>query len=142
MDGARLLRYTAPAFLAGWALHTADHVRRGFGHSPAAVVWGGNAGLAAAALVTVLVLGGHRLAPQLAVVYGFGSAIVVAAAHLPPHWGFLSEPFRSEVDALSWATLVLALACSLAFGAAGARVLLASSPRRTSTNERGVAWSR
>jgi hypothetical protein len=119
-DGRLLLRLTATVYLAGWTLHTADHIRRGIDAITAEVFWAGNiSGLIALAAIG-LAFAGHRLAPVAAVAAGLPAAIGVAAVHLLPGWGVFSDSLPDgHVDRLTWAAVLVEIAGALAFGLAG-----------------------
>ena len=120
----RMLNYAACFFAASLVIHGADHLRRGFTAVTAEVLWGGSL-LSVAGLATVLfVLCGHRLAPLLAVVVGFPTALGVAASHLLPRWSALSDSFVSgDADLLSWVVVLAEIVGAFMLGVAGARTL-------------------
>lgn len=149
----RVLRYAALVYTAGFLAHNGDHVRRGLDVLTPEVFWAGTvSGMVAVAAIT-LALVGHRLAPLVAVAHGFSQALGVAAVHLLPRWGALSDSLPDGgVDALSWAAVLVEIAGALAFGAAGAYAfhragaarLRASGARRLATSSdrrRSGAWS-
>src|SRR5947209_943279 len=82
----QLLRFTAAVFAVAFVLHGADHVRRGVDVITGVVRAAGAVQAVAGAIAVVLVLRRHRLAPTVAVVVGFASAVGFTAAHLLPHW--------------------------------------------------------
>src|SRR5207245_7860822 len=93
----RPLLMCSAVFVIGNALHTADHVRRGwgsplFGLTPE-VMTGGALVSSGAFLVLWLTWRRHPWAPQVATVVGFLSAVAVAAAHLAPPWGPFSNSY-------------------------------------------------
>jgi len=118
---SRLLRASAWAYLGGFVLHTGDHLRRGLGSVTPEVLWAGNAsGVLAIAAIT-LVLVHHRLGPWVAAVMGLSAALGVAAVHLTPRWGSLSDSLpQGRVDALTWVAVLIEVGGALAFGMAGA----------------------
>ena len=96
------LQGAAWVFIASWVVHTSDHARRGLDASPDGVVWAGTlVGLLAAVVVT-LILVGHASAPALAAVAFPAIAFGVAASHLPPDWGSLSDPILVESNTDGW----------------------------------------
>lgn len=137
---ARLLRYAALVYAAGFLLHNGDHVRRGFDVlTPEVFAAGTVTGVVAMAAIT-LALVGHRVAPLVAVVHGFSQALGVAAVHLLPHWSAFSDSLPDgHVDALSWAAVLAEIAGALALGAAGAYALRHSG---WSGHDRGVPEAR
>jgi hypothetical protein len=124
----RVLIYAALFYGAGFLIHNADHIRRGFSVEPTGVLIAGSlAGIAQLAAI-VAVLARHRLAPVLAVAFGFPDAIGIAAVHLLPHWSSsLSDAFPGAhgtgVTALSWVAAITEITGALAFGFAGLYVL-------------------
>jgi hypothetical protein len=129
MHGDRFLRVAALVYLGGLVLHTADHVRRGLDVITPAVLWAGNLSTAIGLVTVGLVLTRHRLGPLVAALTGLPIALGVAAVHLLPEWGALSDPFvdagHSGVTAWSWAVVVIEIAGALALGLAGAQILAA-----------------
>jgi hypothetical protein len=128
----RVLTYAALFYAAGFLIHNADHIRRGFAVEPTAVLVAGSAAGLAQLVAIVAVLTRHRLAPLLAVAVGFPDAIGIAAVHLLPHWSSsLSDAFPGAhgtgVTAVSWVAAIAEVAGALAFGLAG---LYALSGRR------------
>jgi hypothetical protein len=118
--GLRALRLATLLFAAGFLLHNGDHLRRGLDALTPEVFWAGTAGAVVSLVAIGLVLGRHRLAPAVAVVAGFALAAGVAAVHLLPPWGALSDSLPGAgVDALSWVAVLLEIGGALALGAAG-----------------------
>lgn len=124
MDTNRLLRITAYMYLAGYAIHGADHIARGMDKTPDAVKIGGFLGLLAGLTAIGFVVSRRRLSAHLAIVVGFVTAVGLTAVHVPPHWSAFSQPFRGGVNALDWASVVVAVLGSLAFGIAGVYALM------------------
>src|SRR5947208_73094 len=116
--GARLLRWAAAFYGVAWAIHTADHVRRGTNVVTTEVFV---LGTAAAVFLK------HRWAPALAIVVGVPDGIGIFAAHLLPRWSAFSDAFPGAhgtgVTAFSWVAAILEIVAALAFAAAGAYVL-------------------
>ena len=133
-DGAsgRILRYAALLYAVGLAAHTADHLRRGTAVLTWEVFWAGLLSTAMGVATIAVILAGHRLAPQLAVLFGFPVALGVAAVHLLPHWSALSDAFPGArgtgVSALSWTVVLVEITGALAVGVAGALALPRGSP--------------
>jgi hypothetical protein len=120
----RLLRYAALVYAVGFLLHTADHLRRGLDVLSPEVFWAGNVTGVVAMAAIALALGGHRLAPLVAVAHGFSQALGVSAVHLLPSWGAFSDSLPDGgADVLSWAAVLVEIAAAFAFGAAGAYIL-------------------
>jgi hypothetical protein len=115
----KALRVTAYLYFAGYAIHSVDHLARGIDKTPSAVRLAGLAAFAASIVVVALVVRRHRSAASLAIVAGFGTALGVAAVHVPPEWGAFSQPFRDNVTALDWASVAVNVITALAFGIAG-----------------------
>src|SRR5438128_6161055 len=89
----RALRYAAGVYAIGLAVHTGDHLRRGFGVLTRHVFWAGNLSTVIGVTAVVLIFARHRLAPLAAVWAGFPIAIGVAAVHLLPRWSACSDAF-------------------------------------------------
>jgi len=127
MHADRYLRAAAVVYAVGLALHTADHLRRGLDTVTPAVLWAGNVSTAIGLVTVVLVLNRHRLGPFVAAVTGVPIALGVAAVHLLPDWGALSDPFvggaAAGVTAWSWTVVLVEIAGALMLGLAGALVL-------------------
>jgi hypothetical protein len=117
------LRYAAWFYGIAWAVHTGDHLRRGFSAITAEVnVLGTTAAILQVAAI-VLVFRRHRLAPIFAVAIGFPDGIGIAAVHLLPHWSSFSDAFPGAhgtgVTGFSWVAAVVEIVAALTFGAAG-----------------------
>lgn len=120
----RLLKAAARYYAAAFLLHTGDHLRRGVDAVTPEVFWAGMVASVVAMVAIVLVLSGHRLAPQIAVMAGFPLALGYAAVHLAPRWSAFSDPFPGGgVDAVSWAAALIEIAGAFALGATGAYAL-------------------
>ena len=114
------LRWAAVLLAVGLLVHTADHLRRGLDEITTQVFWAGNVSTVLALAAITLVFAGHRRAAQLAVVVGLSQALGVAAVHLLPAWGVLSDSLADGgVDAISWVAVLAEIAGAAAFGAAG-----------------------
>lgn len=113
------LAIAAAAYLAANLLHGADHLRQGVAGVGVPVKVGG-ALLTAGAIATFARRRDPR-APLLAMAVGFTSAMLVAAAHLAPHWSALSDSYIDDVhpDALAWAVVLVELATAFLLGVAG-----------------------
>src|SRR5215471_6269873 len=126
---ARVLWYAALFYLAAWAVHTGDHIRRGLGTVTPEVSTLGTIAAVAQVVAIAAVLGRHRLAPVLAVVIGFPDAIGIAAVHLLPHWSAFSDAFPSShgtgVTAFSWFAAIVEIVAAFAFAFAGLYALQA-----------------
>lgn len=130
------LRTAGFVFLGGLVLHNGDHMRRGLSGIPEAVTWAGTLVLALAAVALTLVFTHHDLAPLAATVTGFATAAGVAASHLVPRWGPLSNPLAgSGVGALTWVAVLAEIAGALALAAAGLAI-----ERRHGYAPRVPAW--
>ena len=73
--GYRLLRYACILYIVGFALHTADHFRRGTDTLTPEVFWLAGVANVVGVIVIALVFTGHSLAPLAAVVKGFTTEI-------------------------------------------------------------------
>jgi hypothetical protein len=78
-------------------------------------------------LTITLVFARHRLAPLLCVITGFFVAFGVAAVHLLPGWSAFSDAFPgghgTGVTVLSWAVVLIEIACAFLMGLAGLAAL-------------------
>ena len=120
----RILRRAAVFFAVGFAIHNADHIRRGASSVTTALFVAGNLAAVVSVATIVLVLLRHRLAPQIGVAAGFPLAIGFTAAHMLPTWSALSDSFvDGNVSAFSWFASLMEIAGALALGFAGLAVL-------------------
>src|SRR4051812_4908011 len=123
-QGDGILRGAAIFFAVGFAIHNADHIRRGASSVTTALFVAGNLAAVVSVVAIVLILRRHRLAPQIAVLAGFPLAIGFAAAHMLPTWSALSDSFvDGHVSAFSWFASLLEIAGALTLGMAGLYVL-------------------
>jgi hypothetical protein len=122
--GQRWLRAAALVFAAGFVLHNADHVRRGFDALTAHVLVAGSLGGLLTLGAIGLVLARHPLAPLAAVAVGYQMAVGVAAVHLLPRWSAFSDSLPDgPVDGWTWVAVLAEIAGALAFGLAGSYAL-------------------
>ena len=129
----RLLRYTAILFITAVAIHGGDHAFRGIADQDPPVLVAGTLQAVLGVLTVRLVLRHHPGAPTAAIWIGFTSALLFAAAHLLPTWGFLSDSYVTPaadagVTWFSWTTAVLEITADVAFGVAGLNALLQRRP--------------
>jgi hypothetical protein len=102
----RALRLATIAYMVGFTAHTADHARRGLAASPESVIWIGTAGSMLAAVIVTLIVVGHHRAPLIAATGAAAHGLGVAAVHLFPKWGPLSDPLTGGgLDAGTWAAV-------------------------------------
>lgn len=128
-DADRLLHRAALFFLFGFAVHNADHARRGLHVVTDEVIWAGTMVSMVAAVTVTLLVTRHRLGALVAAGAGFYIAFGVSASHLLPQWSALSDPLPGgDVDTFTWIAVLLEVAGALALGVAG---LLALRARRT-----------
>ncbi len=114
------LRNIALLLLAGWLLHTGDHLRRSIHILTPEVFWAGTVTGLITLVAIALVLVGHRLGPPVAVAVGFGMSIGVSVVHLLPQWSALSDSLPDgHVDAFTWVAVLCEIAAALAFGFVG-----------------------
>jgi hypothetical protein len=124
----RRLVLAAGLFVVGNLLHSADHLRRGWvrpllGETPEVLVGGILISLGAL-LMLCLALRGSDRAAAAAIVVGLASAVGVAAAHLAPPWGVLSDSYLMlRPDLLAWTAVVVEIATALLAAATGLTVL-------------------
>ena len=126
-NGRDWLVIAATAFLAANLVHGADHVRQEFAGFTIAVFIGGTLLTVQAVAVFVLARRRDPRAPLFAAVVGFSAAALVAAAHIAPHWGVLSDSYIDDIDpdALAWAVMLLEVATAFALGIVGVLALRA-----------------
>lgn len=123
-DDDRILRWAAVFFLIGFAVHNADHIRRGASSVTPELFVAGNLAAVVSIVAIVLVLRRHRLAAQVAVAAGFPLAIGFTAAHMLPTWSVLSDSFiDGHVGVFSWVASLMEIVGALALGFAGLAVL-------------------
>lgn len=136
MDADRRLTAAAGIFLAANLLHSADHVRRGWGRpllgETPEVLAGGLLITLGAVLALALAVRRGPWAPILATAVGFASAAGVAAAHLAPPWGVLSDSYLVlRPDLVAWVIVLVEIAAGLLLGAAGLAGLRLAAPGPT-----------
>jgi asparagine N-glycosylation enzyme membrane subunit Stt3 len=120
-------------FLAGSALHTFDHLRRGQGSVTELLNRVGTIGVVVQVVVITLILTRHRLAPLMSAGAGFALALGFAAAHWLPHWSSLSDSFVDHrVSAFSYVASVAEIVGAVAVGIAGTRAYLERTITRRS----------
>src|SRR5947209_256400 len=91
MEDDRILRYAAVFFLVGFAVHNADHIRRGASSVTTELFVAGTLAGVVSVVTIVLVLLRPPRAPQLAVAAGLPLAIGLAAGHVRPTRSVLSD---------------------------------------------------
>ncbi len=120
----RILRYAAVFFLIGFAVHNADHIRRGVNSVTPELFVAGNLAAVVSIVAIVLVLRRHRLAAEVAVLAGFPLAIGFIAAHMLPTWSALSDSFVDQhVSVFSWVASLMEIVGALVLAFAGLAVL-------------------
>jgi hypothetical protein len=120
----RGLRAAGLLFAAGFAVHNADHARRGLDVITDHVVWGGTVVAMVAAAVLTLVATRHPLAPFAAAAGGLAVAVGVSATHLLPDWGPLSDSLPSgTVDGFTWVAVLAEVVGAAALGVTGLRIV-------------------
>jgi hypothetical protein len=125
MNDTQLLHRAGWVFVAGFAVHNIDHMRRGLDVVTDDVVWGGTAVGIIAAITLTMVFTNHRLAPTMAAAAGIAIAFGVSATHLMPHWSALSDPLPGgDVDAFTWFAVLAEVAAALVLGLAGLTVCM------------------
>lgn len=122
--GSVVLRYAAVFYGLGTLLHTLDHLRRGIDEISPEVFWAGNVSTPIAIIAIFLAAVGYRYAPLIAVVFGFPHAFGIAAVHVLPHWGVLSDSLSGNgADALSWVAVWSEILGAFVFALAGVYAL-------------------
>jgi hypothetical protein len=114
------LAVAAIAFLVANLLHGIDHLRTGPDRLSVPVLAIGPLITAAAMVAVAYAWRGDRRAAVIATAVGLSSAVLVANAHLVPHWGVLSDSYvGGSFDAFSWAVAIAEVVASLALGLVG-----------------------
>lgn len=113
------------AFVVAIILHNTDHAffqDRGIDALTTEVRVGGTILAAVAVVGFAFTLAGHRWAPLLATVIGFGAAISVLAAHVLPHWGAFSDSYPDRsLGAYSWIVMLSEVLTGFVLGIVGFR---------------------
>ena len=118
------------AFLAANLLHGFDHLRTGTERLSTEVRLGGFLVTIAALAMVSLALRGSPRAPLFAILIGSWSAVLIASAHLAPHWSALSDSYWDlKPDAFSWAVAVVEVTAALGLFLIGLRTIR-SQPAR------------
>lgn len=125
MELERRLQVAAAVYAGGLALHTADHVRRGFDTVTEHVFWSGNVSTTLGVVAIVLIATRHRVAPAAAVAFGAPIALGVAAVHWLPAWfGPFSDSFVDQsMSWVSWAVVSIEIVGAAAVSVFGWRLL-------------------
>ena len=117
------LRWAAWFYALAWAIHTADHLRRGLGVVSSQVTVLGLSAAVLQVVAIVLVLRRNRYAPAVALAIGIPDGIGIAAVHLLPHWSAFSDAFpgahHTGVTGFSWFAAIVEVLGALVFAAAG-----------------------
>ena len=117
------LKAAAAVFVTGFLLHNADHARRGIDAVTDHVVWAGTTVAIVAAVILTLVFTDHPHAPLVAAAGGLGIAAGVAATHLLPDWGVLSDPLL-DLSVTSWVAVLAEIGGALLLGITATRQVL------------------
>lgn len=121
--GRDWLVVAAWAFLAANLIHTADHLRQGTDGVRQPVIVAGTAVTIAAVVCLRMAIKHHRHAAVFAAFLGIQAFFGIAASHIAPDWGFLSDSYpQIHADALSWAVMLLEMAAGLTLGLVGLHV--------------------
>lgn len=125
MDRSRgALGTTMVAFAIGFVIHNGDHVRRGFAEIADGVILGGTIVAMMTAVMLTLVATRHPAAPAVCAVAGAAIAAGVAASHLLPDWGPLSDSLSDgDVDALTWIAVFAEILTGAAVAAVAGSIL-------------------
>ena len=104
----RTFHAAAAFYLVAWAVHTADHLRRGIFEVPVAVQALGNVQVVLTLGFIGLLWKRHPLAPVAAIAIGVPATIGIAVAHLAPDFGPLSDSLWVDgIDAFTWFAVIL-----------------------------------
>ena len=111
----------AVLFLTANLVHSADHLRQHMAGVNSAVMTGGALITLAAVVTVVLAVRRDPRASLVATIVGFAAAVLVAGAHLAPHWSVLSDSYVDDIhpDGLSWAVVVLEVVTGFVLGVVG-----------------------
>jgi hypothetical protein len=110
--------------VGGFIVHNADHARRGLEVVDEGVVWGGTIVAMLLAVMLTLVAVRHDAAPAVAAVGAFTIVFGVAASHLLPEWGPLSDPLPGgDVDAATWIAVLAEITGAGLVGVVALRIL-------------------
>lgn len=102
--------------------HTLDHTLRQSAQVPAEAAFAGTGGFVAAIGALVLALMGSRWAAAATALVGFATAAGFVAIHLFPEWSAFSQPYADiDVDAVSWAAMLVPAAAAALVGLVGLR---------------------
>ena len=108
----------------GFVVHNADHARRGLDVIDEGVVWGGTVVAMLLAVMLTLVAVRHTAAPAVTAVGGLTIVFGVAASHLLPEWGPLSDPLPGgDVDAATWVAVFAEIAGAALVAVVALRIL-------------------
>ena len=117
--------------------HALDHTRQGR-ELATEVYTAGVTGWVATAVLLVLIVRGHRLAPLLATMFGAAVVLGFLAVHIAPEWSAFSDPYGDfDPDALSWALVVLPMLAGLNLAITGARWVRQPMSRAVSPSQSG-----
>lgn len=123
----RFLRTAAIAFAIGFSLHALDHFRRGLSSSPTRVIVVGTIQSIVAVVAVWMVLKGRRGGAVMAIVAGFGSALLFTSGHLLPT---SLDSYVTARDAgvtwFSWLTALSEIGTGLVFAIAGIRAVFST----------------
>jgi hypothetical protein len=115
-----MLRAASVAFLIANVAHTLDHQRQGTERLTTEIYIGGSIITILAIVTVVVVLRRNPQAPLIAAAVGIWTALGVTASHILPHWSAFSDPYPDlNVDALSWAIVLLEIGSAAALGVIG-----------------------
>ena len=130
---AKFLRTAAVAFAIGFSVHALDHFRRGLSSSPTRVIVAGTIqGIVAVAAIW-MILKGRRGGTVMAIVTGFGSALLFTSGHLlPTSLDSYIAPRDAGVTWFSWLTAIAEIGTGLVLGFAGIGAVLGSRARESS----------
>jgi hypothetical protein len=128
------LAIAAVAYLAANLLHGADHIRQELAGLNVAIATGGAMLTAAGVAAVIVALRDDPRTPLVATFVGFAAAILVAASHIAPHWGVLSDSYVDDVhpDAVSWAVVLLEIGTACFLGAVGLHRTVAARAQHAS----------
>ncbi len=117
----RIFRLAAGFYLTAWALHTFDHIRRGIFEVPIAVQALGNVQVLLTLGFIWLLWKGHALAPIAAIAIGVPATVGIAAVHLLPDFGPVSDSLWVDgIDAFTWLAVIVEILGTIVLTIGGA----------------------
>ncbi|NNE72181.1 MAG: hypothetical protein HKN26_00790 [Acidimicrobiales bacterium] len=100
-------------YLAAWALHSFDHVRRGLFDIDIPVQVLGNVQVVLTVVFIWMLANRHRLSPTMAIAIGIPATLGIAMAHLLPDFGSFSDSLWNDgIDWFTWTAVIIEISGS------------------------------